>query len=804
MTASWLNKPGDFIVNRTSSVSRALLQRLNISRHTVILSAVFMLLFAMMYSAERVRVFLPVRHAAWWVNDQCVFRFMYRSFAEPDSFYKDIVLVLIDDDSLKNFSSKWPLSRMVYAQLLNLLNEEQARVVGLDLVFAGRGDAQEDEALRQAIHAFKGDVVLSYYVSKNNLPITISETVRDKAHIAFVNTPMSSDGVARYIETYKQHPFVGYSFSMKMAALFLKAEPVIGQQEIRLGKHQIPLNGRNMFLLQYFQPKLHNLQEGVAVISLLEVLQKRYPARLFKDKIVLVGPQAKIIQDYHYTPLGKLPGVFVHLNALLNILNDRVVSTPFDIFPLGAFAGAAVLLWAFSGAFLLRAWVFAVGYLLALFWGNILTARFLNLTFDFGSVAVFVLLGLGMLGVYKYILFLLSVRSAHDKAVRDPFHGLFIFNYFCFKVSLEKDRINLGRERYLACIMLENLKRESKKTGFAKLKKTWERITISLQKRPFSFWGTYQEDKIVGFVSLGKKEQDEFFKSLRGVLENYFAIEGVAIRVKIGFRQLVKTDFFLHFAEIIPWYFAKLETEKEPLVEFTLEMLPTKVNGTAHHEVMGNIEDNIDHKNKQLLDLVEELKTEQKNREEAYFELFRSLVAALEAKDEYTKGHSSRVSDYAVMLAQKLNLPDEEVDKIRKAGTMHDVGKIGLPDAILHKRGRLTDEEYVIVKKHAQMGANIIAPVRYFENILPYILHHHERHDGKGYPQGLSGLDIPLGARIMAIADVFDALTTARDYKPAFTVQAAVAEMRRVKGAQFDPELVEVFVQALIEKGLFI
>lgn len=791
--------------NKISNFAGSILRRLKISRHTAILVVAFVILSGVIHKAETVRFLLPLRHAAWWINDQCVFRFIYRTFTEPDSFYKDIVLVLIDDDSLKNFSSKWPLSRVVYAQLLNQLNEEGARIVGLDLVFAGRGDVQEDEALRQAIHDFKGDVVLSYYVSKNDMPISISETVRDKAHIAFVNTTMSSDGVARYSETYRKYPFLGYSFSLQIASLFLKKEPIIGGQEIILGAHHIPLNNRNMFLLQYFQPKLHDLQgEGVTVLSLWEVLRKSYPAHLFKNKIVIVGPQAKIIQDYHYTPLGKLPGVFVHLNALLNILNDRVISTPFDIVPLGAFVGMLVLLWAFAGSSLLRAWVLAVGYLLALFWGNIFTVRFFNTTYDFGSVAVFIILGLWMLGAYKYILFLISVRSAHDKAVRDPFHGLFIFNYFCFKVSLEKDRINLGRERYLVCIMLDNLKRESKKTGFAKLKKTWERITISLQKRPFSFWGTYQEDKIVGFVSLGRKEQEEFFKSLRGVIENYFAIEGVTVRVKIGYRQLVKADFFLHFAEIIPWYFTKLETEKDPVVEFTTEMLPTRLNGVEHHELFGNIEDNIDHKNKRLLELVEELKTEQRYREEAYFELFRSLVAALEAKDEYTKGHSSRVSDYAVMLAQKLNLAEEEIDKIRKAGTMHDVGKIGLPDAILHKRGRLTDEEYVIVKKHAQMGANIIAPVRYFENILPYILHHHERHDGKGYPQGLSGKDIPLGARIMAIADVFDALTTARDYKPAFSVHDAVAEMRRVKGVQFDPELVEVFVQALIEKGLFI
>jgi HD-GYP domain-containing protein (c-di-GMP phosphodiesterase class II) len=285
-------------------------------------------------------------------------------------------------------------------------------------------------------------------------------------------------------------------------------------------------------------------------------------------------------------------------------------------------------------------------------------------------------------------------------------------------------------------------------------------------------------------------------------MENIFREEGIDIAIRIGFRRLTNADFTGNFEKVLPWYFQKLQGQPAPVCSLDGLGAPANLVLSGQQETMSDFEKDIDEKNKKLLELIEQLKKEQHQREEAYFELLGSLVNALEAKDEYTKGHSQRVSNYAVMLAHKLNLSEEELDTIRKAGTMHDVGKIGLPDNILHKRGKLTEQEYEIVRRHARIGANIIEPIHYFRKMLPCILYHHEHYDGTGYPRGLKGSEIPLGAQIMAVADVYDALTTARDYKPGCSPEEAVRELRRVAGSQLNPRLIDSFVQMLSEKGI--
>ncbi len=199
----------------------------------------------------------------------------------------------------------------------------------------------------------------------------------------------------------------------------------------------------------------------------------------------------------------------------------------------------------------------------------------------------------------------------------------------------------------------------------------------------------------------------------------------------------------------------------------------------------------------ELLTAMEKLKNQEQKIKNVYFELINSLVAALESKDPYTTGHSQRVCKYAVALAEKLNLSAGEIERIRKAALLHDLGKIGIPDGILHKKGKLNDDEFSIIKEHEVISAKILEPLEEFKDIIPDILHHHERFDGTGYPHGLAGTMIPLGARIISLADVFDALVTGRDYKNAFPIPDAVGEIEKNKGKQFDPALADAFIQTL-------
>jgi len=174
--------------------------------------------------------------------------------------------------------------------------------------------------------------------------------------------------------------------------------------------------------------------------------------------------------------------------------------------------------------------------------------------------------------------------------------------------------------------------------------------------------------------------------------------------------------------------------------------------------------------------------------------LMHSLTSAVDAKDAYTCGHSERVAMVSKMLAQEVGLTEQEVDRIYMAGLLHDVGKIGVPESVLQKPGRLTVEEFEQMKRHPVIGAHILQDVKQIKDIIPGVLHHHERFDGKGYPGGLAGRDIPLMGRLICLADCFDAMTTTRTYRQAMPLEAALADIRRCAGTQFDPGLTESFL----------
>ncbi len=179
-----------------------------------------------------------------------------------------------------------------------------------------------------------------------------------------------------------------------------------------------------------------------------------------------------------------------------------------------------------------------------------------------------------------------------------------------------------------------------------------------------------------------------------------------------------------------------------------------------------------------------------------------ALAAAVDAKDSYTAGHSSEVTEYTVAIARKMQLPEEEVQMLRIAGTLHDIGKIGIDGQILNKPGRLTDEEFDEMRRHPTIGADILASLDFVRDAVPIILFHHERFGGGGYPSGVAGETIPLGARIIAVADSFDAMTSDRPYRDGMPYAQAIAELKRCTGTQFDPDVVAAFLQVIEDKGL--
>jgi diguanylate cyclase (GGDEF)-like protein/putative nucleotidyltransferase with HDIG domain len=176
-----------------------------------------------------------------------------------------------------------------------------------------------------------------------------------------------------------------------------------------------------------------------------------------------------------------------------------------------------------------------------------------------------------------------------------------------------------------------------------------------------------------------------------------------------------------------------------------------------------------------------------------------SLALAVDSKDQFTQGHSHKVSSYAVLIAEAIGLKNHEIEEVRLGGMLHDVGKVGIMESILNKNGPLNPDEWEAMKRHVEYGAKLLEPLRGTERIREMVAHHHEFYDGSGYPEGLAGNQIPMGARIIAIADAYDTITSERTYKKARTPEEAFSELSRCGNAQFDPELVQVFISRLRE-----
>jgi len=244
-------------------------------------------------------------------------------------------------------------------------------------------------------------------------------------------------------------------------------------------------------------------------------------------------------------------------------------------------------------------------------------------------------------------------------------------------------------------------------------------------------------------------------------------------------------------ALILIAYFAKRMT-------FQLQQIILEIQSISHgqydsHLKMGGI-DELNLLARSINKLSQDMKEHKERLQRSYFEGIQTLIKTLETVDAYTRGHSERVAFYTVEISRKMGFEKEELENLRMAALMHDFGKIGIPSTVLNKPGKLTTEEFEMVKQHPMKGYEILDISHMFNEFTDIIKYHHERYDGNGYPMKISGEHIPMGARILAVADSFDAMTSNRAYRDALPLHQAMEIIRTEKGKQFDPDVVEIFL----------
>ena len=202
-------------------------------------------------------------------------------------------------------------------------------------------------------------------------------------------------------------------------------------------------------------------------------------------------------------------------------------------------------------------------------------------------------------------------------------------------------------------------------------------------------------------------------------------------------------------------------------------------------------------------ELIAQFNTDHSKSETKIWEIATSLAGAIDAKDPYTKGHSTSVSKFSEALARAINLPEKEVERITLGALLHDVGKIGIPESILKKEGPLSDDEWRIMKQHPVIGTEkVLKPNPSLRDLIPIVKYHHERIDGKGYPEGLAGNDIPLAAKIVAVADTYHALISDRPYRKGMNIEKALSILEEGAGKQWDENLIRTFVQIAPSLGI--
>ena len=710
----------------------------------------------------------------------------HNAFFSPPPQTQNLLLVTLDEESQRHLGKKWPWDRGVLADFLTQLNAAEPRVVAFDLVLSGSSDPKHDRALAQAIQSTstRTPVILASYLDRKGDPVLPDVLFTESGGIpGLINKPRDTDLTVRQL-------FAGIRIPLREEPLF--ATEVISAalyqgislNELRMDRN---LRGLQMGSLRIplwppvgIMPVNYLIRTSqIPTVSFWQVAQGQVTPETMRDKLIIVGSAQEITHDVYPTSLGVMPGVMISANGILTILARQFLEPlPLWIAAIGGFLLALAVLFAtYSLSFM-------PGFLATLFLiGAGVGTTFLGLVvlhWKTESLSIILLGAAAWLTalLYKHLLLVWETLRLHRLVVTDPVTGVFTGRYFRLRLEQTLGHARRRGDPSIGLLvvqtdrfsdLVQQMPLEEAQTKIRAVAKALR----TLQKT--ALLGHLSEDRFG--VLLQKTAAADLIPQLTELLKSFQ--EHLGMGLAFADQKIFDSPMeLLHRAETAcarSWKKGVRTVELyDPKLDQGMRPSPNEPAAEDAANSLADVASELEQRNLLLERTLNELRNAHQELEGHFLDVTKSLIMAMDTKDAYTAGHLERVSRYATRLAEVVQLEKQEVEAVKEAALLHDIGKLNLPDEILHKTGTLTQDEVDVIKKHLELGAKILDPMKFFRPITRILYHHHERYDGKGYPHSLTGEFIPPGAQIVAIADSFDAMTTNRSYNKPKTVQEAL------------------------------
>ncbi|OQX87000.1 MAG: hypothetical protein B6D55_04625, partial [Candidatus Omnitrophica bacterium 4484_70.2] len=646
-------------------------------------------------------------------------------------------------------------------------------------------------------------IVLAYVLRKKPI-LPEEEFIKSTKAIGFVNR-ISEEEVVRKTRVFyidKDNHQVYYSIDVEILADYWDISPhqfkLIPQKGLYLKDKFIPAPGGITSINYLVHPKQFLL------IPAYLILERRISLDVLRNKIVLIGATDPLVHDEYLTPLGKMWGVAIMGNSLVMMLSNRFIhELPQGLFIISILIFGVLIIF-LSQLSLWRSILFNTFLFIFLYFSS-LFLRSKDYQFDYFSFFFLLFSSSVISNVYRYSYLSYISNKIKNLAIKDPLTDFFTLRYFLIKwdEELKEKHKDLG----IIAIKIINYKELSLSLTYESLKEIIKRVAQFIRNNlkihfPKAIFSCFSRDVFIVTVEEKKKNLKKILEDLIRRLEGkVLYLEEKNNKVFLKSILIFKKKKVTVTAKDILSQIAKFNEEvfnQKEKVKICFAEESDWIEKRRFEESLDFLLKDLEERNKDLEKALKETLEAKKETEEAYLQAIYSLIKALEEKDPYTQGHSERVAKYAYIIAKESGLPEEECKKIYKAGLLHDIGKIGIPEYILHKKGKLTPEEIKIIRKHEIMSVEILKPIKALSPLFPIILHHHERFDGTGYPYGLSGNMIPRGAQILAVADAFDAIICGRGYKKGKDLREAIRELEKNKGTQFNPKYVDILKKIVL------